>query len=307
MVNYSKYPFLPGARSLANTTTELKYMGTTFSYFNRLLDGPFFTIENTDRIEVNVFLNCMVLLKKIDNKYTTRKFISNFAKRFELFFLQDISNMEIRNQVMDFFNISTEYQTYRDGVVKMSIPYYLALVRDDKGAEFRLINQMVDGGVVTVSNPRFVLILRNLLERLLLKRIDTMMSVDHIEIDDFLLQKYRQNPDVKKSVTKSGNNDSMMPPCMSAMIQEAKNSHHLNHIQRLTLGIFLKSKEYDENYILDIYKGLSDYSEKTTKYQLSRLDKYQVYGCERMVINGLCRKEEDKHNRCSRIRNPFLY
>ncbi len=305
MTHYNKYPFLSGARSLANPTTELKYPEITFSYFDSNLSHPFFNIENTDRIEVNVFLNCMVLLKKINHQYVSHKFISNFTKRFEYFFLQDISNLEIRDKIMDFFNISTEYQRYEDGIVKMSIPYFLALVREIPGAEFKLINQSVDKGTIKVSNQRFVLILRTLLERLLLKRIESMKSVEHIHIDKKLLEKYTQNVPTRKTVTNPGNND--IPPCFLHMIEKARTSHHLNHVERLTLGIFLKSKEYDEDYILDIYKGLSDYSEKTTKYQLGRLDKYQVYGCERMNIEGLCRKSDDKHRRCEKIRNPFLY
>jgi DNA primase large subunit len=91
------------------------------------------------------------------------------------------------------------------------------------------------------------------------------------------------------------------------MIQKGKDEHHLLHKERLTLGIYLKSKNYDEEYILDIFRGLSDWDERITKYQLSRLGNYKCYGCDKMELEGLCKKENDTTGRCGRIKNPYNF
>jgi DNA primase large subunit len=303
---YNKYPFTRGARTLATpTSTSLLYTETTFLYFNRLLLGPIFTLENTPKIEVNVFMNCIVILKNMDSSFVTRTFISNYAKRFEYFFLQDISNKTIRHEVMDYFDISTEYQRYEHDIVKMSVPYFLVLVRNVLG--FRLVDQTVNNGTVTLSNKQFVFILRTLFENKLIERIKTMGSVEHIDIDieriNTIREKYKKYEPKILNVTNSGN----IPPCIQFMIQRVKEEHYLTHPERLALGIYLKSKNYADDYIMEIYKQLSDYKEKVTTYQLSRLDKYKMYGCEKMLNQSMCRRENDKTGRCSAIKNPYNF
>jgi DNA primase large subunit len=306
---YSKYPFLLGARSLVSAPyTEIKYPGTTYSYFNRLLSVPSSYQLETERIQVYLFYNSMILLKKIDSNYISRKFISNFAKIFQSYFIHDISNKDVRDLVLDFFNISSEYQKYEHEIVKMSVPYYLQLVRGIPGNEYKLINQAVNNGTVIIPNTQFVKILRMLLEQILFKRIQDMNPVDNIEVDeswiDTIRNQYKKYEIVNNpTVTTPG----IMPPCFQYMIQKAHTEHHLNHIERVALGIYLKSKNYSDDYILDIYKDLSDYKEKVTMYQLNRLDKYKTYGCEKMETENICKKNDDKLNRCCKINTPYHY
>lgn len=302
---YNKYPFVMDARTLATPSTSLLYTETTFTYFNRLLLGPIYDLQNTDKIEVNVFMNCIVILKKMDNTFISRKFISNYAKRFEYFFLQDIINKKIREEILDYFDIDSTLQQYEHEIVKMSVPNFLSMVRDVPG--FRLVDQTVNKGMVTLSNKQFALILRTLFENKLLNRVKTMGSVEHIDVDldriNDIKEKYRKYEPRTLNVTNSGN----IPPCISFMIQRVKDEHYLTHPERLALGIYLKSKNYSEDYILEIYKQLSDYKEKVTAYQLSRLDRYHMYGCEKMLNQGMCRRENDKTGRCNKITNPYLY
>lgn len=297
---------LRGARTLATPTTELKYRQTTFEYFNRMLLGPYHELQ-TDRIQVHLFLNSNVLLKKINSNFISRKFITNFAKLFEMSFLHDLPDRSIREEILDFFDLPPEYQSYRHEIVAMSIPHYFEFVRGIGGAEFRLVNQAVSNGTVTISNKQFVLALRTRLENILLKKIQDMKPVDRIEVNESWIEnireRYKKHEDHSVIHTEPG----AMPPCMKAMVDKAHSSHHLSHVERVTLGIYLKSKNYPEDFILDIYRDLSDWNERITKYQLGRLDRYQCYGCEKMVTEGLCRKEEDTMQKCSRIRNPYLY
>jgi DNA primase large subunit len=308
---YSRYPFLYGARSLFDkSSTSIKYTAQTFSFFNRLLLGPVYEQNNQlPQIEVTIFYNIMVILKKLNSKYISRMFLGNYAKRFEYFFLMDMQNKDVRDEVLDFFGISTEYQRYKEDIVQMSVPYYLALTRD--GADFRLVNQAVKRGTVTITNNRFALILRTILEKALMKRIEDMKPVDSItfgtEYDEMILKigkQYGKNHQMYSTTTVG---TGQLPPCMSCMIEKAKTEHHLTHIERLTLAIYLKSKNYDEDYILDIYKQLSDYNEKITKYQVDRAGNYKVYNCDKLQTEGLCKKDLDKNNRCEKISNPFLY
>ena len=307
---YSKYPFLRGARTLGTQTTELKYKETTLSYFNRMLLGPIHNELQTERIQVHLFLNSIILLKKINSNIVSRKFISDFAKVFESYFLRDMPNKDIRDEVLDFFNISSEYQRYSHDVVSMSVPYYLAFVRDMRGAEFRLVNQAVNNGTVTISNKQFVLILRTLLEGILLKRIQDMKSVDMVTgIDDSwvdeIRERYRKHESHSVIHTEPG---TTMPPCILHIIGKIEKEHHLTHTERLFLSTYMFSKQYDEEWLVEnVFQKLSDWNERVTRYQLKSVRKLMVMGCEKVESNGLCRKQEDKLNKCSHIKNPYLY
>jgi DNA primase large subunit len=255
----------------------------------------------------------MVILKKLNSKYISRMFLGNFAKRFEYFFMTDLPNKSMRDEILDFFNIDSGALRFGQDIVKMSVPtYLLVLSRNIQGSEFRLINQAVKRGTVTISNSRFVMILRIKLEQILLKRIEEMKPVDSItfgtEYDEMILkigEQYGKNHQIYSATATVGSGQ--IPPCMTCMIEKAKTEHHLIHKERLTLAIYLKSKNYDEDYILDIFKELSDYNERITKYQVDKAGNYKVYNCDKMEAEGLCKKELDKNNRCDKIKNPFLY
>ena len=197
------------------------------------------------------------------------------------------ANKDIRDEVLDFFNISSEYQKYSHDVVRMSVPYYLAFVRDMRGAEFRLVNQAVNDGTVTISNRQFVLILRTLLEGILLKRIQDMKSVDMVTgIDDSWVEEIRerykkQYEDHTVIHVESG----IMPPCILSIMAKIEKEHHLTHIERLFLSTYMFSKQYDEEWLIDnVFSKLSDWDERVTKYQLKSVKKLMVMGCDKVGI-----------------------
>ena len=50
------------------------------------------------------------------------------------------------------------------------------------GAEFRLVNQAVNDGTVTISNKQFVLMILQCTQGILLRRVQDMKSVDHVKV-----------------------------------------------------------------------------------------------------------------------------
>lgn len=258
-------------------------------------------------IEVNVFYNSLIIIKKLNNSYITRKYIENFGKRFEQFILQDLSKMDIREQVLDFLGIIFKIQFIGNEIIAMKVSEYLMMVRED-GSLFKLINVALKRGRIVMSNKHFALLLRIKLQNILTNRIKQMPSVENIDFGDEYNEKIAALNEKYHIVYGPVTNLSgEQPPCISEMINKGKETHHLDHISRLTLAIYLKSKNYDEDYILDIFRGLSDYSEKTTKYQLSRLDRYKCYSCSKMETEGICKKELDSTGKCGVINNPFNF
>ncbi len=304
---FNKYPFVRGARTLATPSTSLLYTETTFSYFNRLLLGPVFTIENTPKIEVNIFMNCIVILKKMDSSFITRTFISNYAKRFEYFMLQDISNKTIRDEVMDYvLNVDFEIEYNNDSVL-LKIPNYLQITSGIPGVEFKLVNQDVKKGIVSIRKRQFVLLLRYKLENLLLDKINKMKSIDGIEISDFdkyiELDKKYTPPILNKTV-----NSGLQPPCIKFLFSKIDNEHHLTHNERLLISTYMFSKGYNIEWLVDnIFRKLSDWNERITRYQLNYIKEHKIMNCDKIENQGMCKKSEDRLNKCGFIKNPFQF
>ncbi len=88
------------------------------------------------------------------------------------------------------------------------------------------------------------------------------------------------------------------PPCMKELIARARAGENLSHHERFALATFLLNLGAEVEEVIDVFRNMPDFNEKTTRYQVEHLaglrgsmKKYRVYGCEKMKSLGLCRGE----------------
>ncbi|MEM4036001.1 MAG: hypothetical protein QXU97_05280 [Fervidicoccaceae archaeon] len=86
-----------------------------------------------------------------------------------------------------------------------------------------------------------------------------------------------------------------LPPCLAALLARAESGENLSHHERFALATFLAQVGVGEEQIVDIFRGLPDFDEKKTRYQVEHLlgkrgggKKYFTYGCDKMRTLGLC-------------------
>lgn len=305
MMLYSKYPFLDSAKKFMPANQEFTEQYIHYAYKHLFDPSP---EPNFPEMDVQVFLLSLIMLKNTDNKQLHKKWIENYCKQFEKHFLKDIHDESVRNEVLDFMLKSVPNDmVFAPQFVTMPIPYYLMFVSGMVGSEFKLVNQAVSNGKVSLYYPRFVLILRTKLQDIIFNRLkekylrnETINNYVDQLIKDHPIQTYNAPPTIS-------NNKGVLPPCVQYMIDKAKTQHDLEHKERLILGIYMVKKEYSEDEILDIYSQLSDYKESVTKKGLKPLSRYQMYGCSKVEAEGCCYRDKDRLNRCNRISNPFNY
>src|SRR5580765_757258 len=306
---YSRYPFLNDAKQYVDPSTDIQYIKSSFAFLVRNLESPnpILTI-NFDRMDVNIFINCLIILKKISELYISKRFVANFVKRFQYFFEQDINTSKTaRDEVLDFFGLSIDDYVFMNGHVHMSPPRYLQLYRGLIDQEFKLVNQNLKKGVVSVTNHMFARILRTKLELLILERIKNMKPVDHIDFGEEYnneLLRIRVKHKLPQS-RKLEVDNKVLPPCITYILEKLKTTHHLIHSERILLGIFMQKRGFDLEYIIDIYKQLSDYNERITTSNLKKLSTYYVHNCSKVENEGLCKKENDE--RCRNLKSPLFY
>lgn len=271
MINYSYYPFLPNAR---RTITNLDEQCVLYARDNIEKYTPTEILQ----LDISVFLVSTIILRNLNNNFLTRKFVNNFGKLFESKILKDIFNKEIRMEVLQYFDVKKDIEfifVNKTRLVKIHINDYLEIqqhVNNDQNKALQLVNQVLDKGFVIIELERFVYLMRLAFEHKLFDRIKSMKVHDgHILINRCVNEELK--PKYPEYIRKD-NNDGIIAPNIQQLIDKAYKEHHLDHNERIRLGIYLQKHEYDMDYIVEIFKQLSDFDPKITAYQLQSLKRY---------------------------------
>ena len=101
------------------------------------------------------------------------------------------------------------------------------------------------------------------------------------------------------------------PPCINALYADAASSHHLSHIGRFTLTAFLVNIGMTPESLNELFKTLSDYNERLTRYQIEHIagergsgTRYTSPQCSILQTHGVCKNKDDF---CRRIYHPLAY
>jgi len=96
------------------------------------------------------------------------------------------------------------------------------------------------------------------------------------------------------------------PPCMKDVYDALLRGENLSHHQRFAIATFMLNIGATVDQVVDLFKNVPDFNEKTTRYQVEHLaglrgsqKKYLTYSCEKMRTLGLC------HGDCG-VKNPIV-
>lgn len=260
-IDYSYYPILKGSIQ-GNHITELKEQLIYRARDNIESYKPTGIVD----IDLQVFLISTILLRNLNNKFLIRKFVSNYGKLFESHLRTDIFKQETRKEILQHFGINNDLQFIdKNKAIKIHMLDYLDIKMD------LVKNVALDKGFAIAPLNSFILSIREAAEQMLFERIKAMKTYNGNTLINEIVDKLRGlYPEPKKRVQ----DPNYIAPSIKKLIDKAYMEHHLTHQERIKLGIYLQGQEFDDDYILDIFKQLSDYNEKTTKYQLNSLKRY---------------------------------
>jgi DNA primase large subunit len=188
-------------------------------------------------------------------------------------------NKEIRVEILDYFKVEDKDVIYdsvhKQPFVKIHCIDYLELLEEGlsvQAPQFDLVNQTLYNGFVYLEYQRFIYLLRLSLEQRLYQKIKSMkVYKDNDLINECVSVLKGKYPEYDKQRAPSKGN---IPESIKELIEIAYRDHHLGHRQRIKLGIYLQSNGFDMEFILDIFRQLSDWNEKVTRYQLNSLKRY---------------------------------
>ena len=101
------------------------------------------------------------------------------------------------------------------------------------------------------------------------------------------------------------------PPCIKELYSTILSGRHISHVGRFALTSFLLNVGMTTNSVVDLFRTLSDFNERMTRYQVEHIaggkgsrTKYIPPKCETLRTHGVCPGMDEI---CRKIRHPLAY
>jgi DNA primase large subunit len=305
---FAKYPFLSSATPLLRTyhITNLPQEVRARAQ-ERVLEA----IERGERgvlpkldnpwVELLSFPLSRALALYVEDDWLRRRWALAEAARVER--LLHCESDEVLLYVINDLGLKT--RKIEDGKWVMHFSQYLHLSRR-LGTEprWKLVNRLMDKGLVTLTQPEVIRLVREWLYDSFTqtKPLPTNWHPEEAKAFKEALQKR-----AAKTVAPAPSKE--WAPCMVALRNRVAD---IGHFGLFALAAYMAQKGYEVKEIVDVLRVRSDFDEKIARYQVEHIAgqrgsrvKYRPPSCQSMKTHGLC-IEDGKH--CpNNIKNPTQY
>ena len=181
--------------------------------------------------------------------------------------------------------------------------------------KWKLTNSILSQGCVYLNKRDTVRLLEEEIRRRIEKRLDVKLQKcpEELGLISDRVKKLAhevigemENEELPKTVVQGA-----YPPCIQALLEGARSTHHLSHIERFTLTSFLVNIGMTSEAINELFKTFSDYNERLTLYQIEHIagergsaTRYIPPQCSLLQTHGVCRNKDEL---CRRIYHPLGY
>lgn len=266
------------------------------------------------RTEISSFAASLILVIATKQSWIKKRYALAVAKTAHAQMLsQNTTKEKILSIAKDFnWNIE-EGKPYKD--FRVQFTFFLKNSAHLHGYEWKLVNQIIDKGMVYLNKDKAVRLLQEEIKNRVENRLEAAEIrnlPEDINIIVFRLTELAQSiigqeiEEMPKVVTQSA-----FPPCINALYADAAASRHLSHIGRFTMTSFLINIGMTPEAVNEMFKTFSDYNERLTRYQIEHIagergsaTKYTPPQCSVLQTHGVCKNRDDL---CRKIYHPLKY
>ena len=319
--DFAKYPFLKQA---SKQIEELQFTIGTLSSEKPVFDRAKNRVEkailevNTGeairdkRAEISSFAAALILVIATKNPWIKKRYALAVAKTAHAQML-----VESKGKI---FAIAKDFEwDIEEGAFgkdfRVGFSFYLKNAAHMHGSEWKLVNQILDKGMVYLNKDKVARLLQEEIKRRVEKRLDVSeiknLPEEITAIAEHLMKLAQEimgqeSEEMPKVVIQAA-----FPPCINALYADAAQSHHLSHIGRFTLTSFLVNIGMTPEGLNDMFKTFSDYNERLTRYQIEHIagergsgTKYTCPQCSVLQTHSVCKNRDEL---CRRIYHPLGY
>jgi DNA primase large subunit len=318
--DFAKYPFLKQAsKQIEELQFTIGSLASEKPVFDRaqervkkaILDVNTGEMVKDKATEISSFAASLILVIATKNSWIKKRYALAVSKTAYAQMLKPKEKIE--SIAKDFDWDIAEGKPYKDFRIGFSI--YLKNSAHMHGSEWKLINQILDKGMVYLNRDKGIRLLQEEIKRRVEKRLDvseiknlpeeiTAIAEELMTLaQEIMGQEIEEMPKVVIQAA--------FPPCINALYADAAQSHHLSHIGRFTLTSFLVNIGMTPEGLNDMYKTFSDYNERLTRYQIEHIagergsgTKYTCPQCSVLQTHGVCKNRDAL---CSSVYHPLRY
>jgi DNA primase large subunit len=319
--DFAKYPFLKQAskqiEELQFTIETLPSEKTIFDRAQNRVEKAIFEVNTGNvvkdkRAEISSFAAALILVIATKNSWIKKRYSLSVAKTAHAQMLLEDKG-KILAIAKDFDWDIGEGVFGKDFRVRFS--FYLKNAAHMHGPEWKLVNQIMDKGMVYLNKDKVVRLLQEEVKNRIEKRLDvpeiknfppeiTVIAEGLIKLAQEIMGE--EIEDIPKEVVQTA-----FPPCINAIYEAASATHHLSQMERFTLTAFLLNIGLNAEKVSEIYKSFSDYNERLTRYQIEHIAGERGSGthyippqCSILQTHGVCK---NRNELCRRIYHPLKY
>jgi len=271
---------------------------------------------HNEEIEIISFPVAIMLTIATKNNFLNKRYALAEAKRtFED--LREENRQRILELARNFeWTLSLTEQGHPGFEFALSFGDYLRNATHLRDKKWKLVNRILSKGTVLLSKNETSRLLSEEVRRHVDKRLEAK------ELPDFPKNILDIAEKINKLATeKIGKSEieeipkvmvqEAFPPCISALYLAFSSGRHLSHIGRFALTSFLINIGMPPEGVIELFKNISDFNEKMTKYQVEHIagetgsrTRYIPPKCDTLQTHGVCTNPDEI---CRIIRHPLSY
>lgn len=191
-----------------------------------------------------------------------------------------------------------------EGLFKIGVLEFLSIpIKNDT---LKLANQDVVSGSVFLNKHRFAIFLAEKAAHYVLTSLPVDVAELPKQFKNLAFEALNESSALLKRSISGKANLSYLPPCIETIYADLIAGKNVSHIARFVLATFLNAINMPEEKIVEAFSRAPNYSEKITRYQVSRIvhgsagKRYKPASCNKMRSYGLCVAE-------CRVKHPLQY
>ncbi|MDH5447468.1 MAG: DNA primase large subunit PriL [Candidatus Bathyarchaeota archaeon] len=317
----AKYPFLPQAandiKQLDLTIQELTETPAVIKHAEQRItasfeDIPPHRLKNRD-IETASFPVAIMMVAAINDKYLKKRYALHEAKKIYEHLKQEKPQKIL--QIAKYFKWKlSQTQTKIPQNFKLHFTHYLPNTTTLQQPEWKLINRQLDKGEIYLTQREACRLLQEEIRKYIESKLDTKVSSLPPEVKA-AVEKLKNTFTARKGAIKIEEYPKTVdfeafPPCIKALYNSISSGHHLSHIGRFTLTTFLVNIGMTAENIVDLFRTLSDFNERLTRYQVEHIagqrgsrTKYRPPKCSTLQTHGVCINSDED---CRKAWSPVV-
>lgn len=329
----AKYPFMPEAAKYVKNL-EIKIDELAGQEYNRILDRAEKRIEDAiitatvDRnlrehsIEIPSFPIAMMMVAAIDDSFLKKRYALAEAKG-AYSQLEEEGEEETEKILAIAKNFNWRIKQTKDKTNEYEKTYDFTLYFTDylknstnfHETEWKLVNKPMSNGAIYIKKKDASRLLQEEIRRYVEEKLNVKVGALPTNIMN-RIERLQQLLTEKKGKVRLEEFPKQVvlaafPPCIKELYDATASGHHISHIGRFALTSFLANIGMTPESIIDLFRSLSDFNERMTRYQVEHIagergtrTKYIPPRCDTLRTHGICHSTEEI---CKRMRHPLAY